>query len=287
MIGLITVLFVAIVALSVAWRKFNKVADGFLGVESVKPAPKATNLVQSDTPVAHVEQQPTTAPVVSVAAEPEIVASPLVVKHLNQGRATLILRYRARKKACTAHLIIWSGAKRRRIQDSYYDLGIIARERVDGWVVDEFMALAQAKLIELQNAARKTRKVKVADVEPVVATVQQEALQNVEAPEPEVVSSASPETKLKKFPSVYRGIITEIGMMTQNKNGADFNIFGVRYRTLEGLEDAVFGANLRIALQDAKAGVGDSVEILKIGRKTVEEGRAPMNLFTVAKIASA
>lgn len=56
---------------------------------------------------------------------------------------------------------------------------------------------------------------------------------------------------------------------------------------LEGIEDAVFGANLRGALREANATIGDSVEILKIGRKTIDSKKAPMNLFKVAKLAAA
>ena len=54
-----------------------------------------------------------------------------------------------------------------------------------------------------------------------------------------------------------------------------------------GIEDAVFGANLRGALRDVEASIGDSVEILKIGRKTIDPTKAPMNLFKVAKLAAA
>ncbi len=102
---------------------------------------------------------------------------------------------------------------------------------------------------------------------------------------PVVVEDTPPESiKLKRFPSVYRGIIKEIGMMTQNKDGREFETFGVRFKTQEGVVDAVFGVNLREALRDAKADVGDQVEILKIGRKTITKGKAPMNLFKIAKL---
>src|SRR5574337_1322308 len=98
-----------------------------------------------------------------------------------------------------------------------------------------------------------------------------------------VVEESPPESiKLKRFPSVYRGVITEVGMMMQSKDSREFETFGVRYRTQEGIVEAVFGANLRTALQEANAAVGDEVEILKIGRKTIEKGKAPMNLFNQA-----
>jgi hypothetical protein len=40
-------------------------------------------------------------------------------------------------------------------------------------------------------------------------------------------------------------------------------------------------------MESAKVSVGDYVEILKIGRKTVEKGKAPMNLYQIAKIDAA
>jgi len=232
----------------------------------------------------------------AVLEREEVVASPLIVRELNKGKVTMLVRYRARKQACTAHLIIWSGAKRNRIQDSYYDLGVIPGDMVTEEVIQSFMALAMSRMEELQNAGRRTRKAKTEQtkqqevVQQEVAAVDQSVVVpavSVEgAVQPSVVVEDSPPEliRLKKFPSVYRGVITEIGMMPQNKNGEYFTVFGVRYLTSEGIEDAVFGANLRIAIREAQAGIGDKVEILKIGRKTVETGKAPMNLFKVAKL---
>ncbi|MBK7422513.1 MAG: hypothetical protein IPJ48_05120 [Propionivibrio sp.] len=168
-------------------------------------------------------------------------------------------------------------------------MGVIAKDKVDDDVVKDFLKRARERLDELVTAGKRTRKKKTLAV-----TLQGEGVPEEHPDEqPVATDSAAMDvdptpalaTQLKKFPSVYRGIITEAGMMTQERNGAQFNIYGVRYRTQDGLEDAVFGANLKIALREAMAGVGDTVEILKIGRKTIEKGKAPMNLFKVAKIA--
>ena len=208
----------------------------------------------------------------------EIVPSPLIVREMGT-KATLLVRYRARKKAWTAHLIVWSGAKRRRISDSYYDLGFLQAEQPEE---SSLICLAQAKLDELAQAGKRKRKEVKLEEAPVVAAPLQETVA------PTIVDDDSlPErVQRKKFPSVYRGIITEIGMMKQSKDGREFETFGVRYRSPEGIIDAIFGANLRVALSEARAGIGDSVEILKIGRKTVEKGKAPMNLFQVTKVAA-
>lgn len=263
----------------------------FMGLP--KPALRKVDAKQDDRQQDVTMQQEEA---LAVLAREEVVASPLIVRELNKGKVTMLVRYRARKQACTAHLIIWSGAKRNRIQDSYYDLGVIPGDTVTEEVIQSFMALAISRMEELQNAGRRTRKAKAEQkqqqevVQQEVAVVVQPAIVPAvsveDAVQPTVVVEDSPpeSIRLRKFPSVYRGIITEIGMMPHNKGGEDFTVFGVRYRTSEGIEDAVFGANLRIAIREAQAGIGDKVEILKIGRKTVEAGKAPMNLFKVAKL---
>ncbi len=257
-----------------------------------------------------VQQQMDAAPVSS--EREQVTASPLFVRHLND-MATLMVRYRHRKQACTAHLIVWSGSKRKGYSDSYFDLGLIEGQELTEQVIEQSLALAKQQLVDLaEKGKRKRRESKkqkqeaaaVAEVvvaeaavsEVVVAEVAEAPAdvaivaatevveQKAEVP-PLVVEDTPPESiKLRKFPSVYRSIIKEIGMMTQNKDGREFETFGVRFETQEGIVDAVFGVNLREALRDAKADVGDQVEILKIGRKTITKGKAPMNLFKIAKL---
>lgn len=225
----------------------------------------------------------------------EYTVSPLVVHHLSD-KATLLLRHRRKKEVSTAHLIVWSGAKRRTIQDSYYDLGIIPGAELSEQVVEQFVAMARQRLEELAVGGRRQRREAKVSEAPVVQVVDPVPAEVVAAPplvgkveEPTVtVDETPPEAvKLRKFPSVHRGVIQEIGMMPQTKGGREFTTFGVRFTTAEGYPDAVFGANLREALRQAGAGVGDTVEILKIGRKTISKDKAPMNLFTVAKIGPA
>ena len=240
--------------------------------------------VEKDLPVDVPEQTET---VEKHEERQEISPTPLIVRHLSD-KATLLVRYRARKKASTAHLIVWSGAKRKGISDSYYDLGLAQDREPDDEVIDEFIALAKERINELaQQGKRKRKATSAATAEPQVVVVEAVLQDEPVVPAPVVhdVEDTPPESiRLRKFPSVYRGIITEVGMMQQSKNGNEFTTFGVRYRTPEGIEDAVFGANLRVALKEARADIGDAVEILKIGRKTVDPQKAPMNLFKVAKL---
>ena len=247
-------------------------------------------------PEVEVPPQPQYAPV--FMEREEVVAKPLIVRDLTD-KATLLVRHRMTKRACTAHLIIWSGAMRKSISDSYYDLGVIEAAEPSDTIVEEFVAMAKERLNELaQEGKRKRRRKVVEEVkqEEVVATTVIPCQGNsglgvteqVIEPPSVVVEDSPPESiRMRKFPSVYRGVITDIGMMEQSKNGSEFSTFGVRYRTPEGIEDAVFGANLRGALREANASIGDTVEILKIGRKTIDPKKAPMNLFKVAKLAAA
>ena len=247
-----------------------------------------------------VQQQMDAAPVSS--EREQVTASPLFVRHLTD-MATLMVRYRHRKQACTAHLIVWSGAKRKGYSDSYFDLGLIEGQELTEQVIEQALALAKQQLVDLAEKGKRKRRESKKQKQEAAAVAEVAVAEVAEAPAdvavvadpvvveqkaevtPVVVEDTPPESiKLKKFPSVYRGIIKEIGMMTQNKDGREFETFGVRFETQEGIVDAVFGVNLREALRDAKADVGDQVEILKIGRKTITKGKAPMNLFKIAKL---
>lgn len=230
----------------------------------------------------------------------EVTASPMLVRQIGD-KATLIVRHRARKKACTGLLLIWSGAKRKRISDSFYDLGIIQAGEATEEVVEEFMALSVARLNELATAGRKKRKAVAVEAQaveqqavaaPVAASTSVEtapatSVEDTVQPAVEVDDTPRESVKLKKFPDLFRGIIKEVGMMKQNKNDREFDTFGVVIETQEGIVEAVFGAHLRTALREANVSVGDAVEILKIGRKTITKGKAPMNLYQVAKLQKA
>lgn len=247
-----------------------------------------------------VQQQMDAAPVSS--EREQVTASPLFVRHLTD-MATLMVRYRHRKQACTAHLIVWSGSKRKGYSDSYFDLGLIEGQELTEQVIEQALALAKQQLVDLAEKGKRKRRESKKQKQEAAAIAEVTVAEVAEAPAdvavvaapvvveqkaevtPVVMEDTPPESiKLKKFPSVYRGIIKEIGMMTQNKDGREFETFGVRFETQEGIVDAVFGVNLREALRDAKADVGDQVEILKIGRKTITKGKAPMNLFKIAKL---
>ena len=217
----------------------------------------------------------------------EIVPKPFIVKHFNDGKATLMMRHRASKNACTASLIVWSGKKKRRIEDSYYDLGMRTADGIGEEIIEEFVQLAKQKLDELKPQGRKKRTQKTeGEMEQSFAPeVPSEAGKGSSTVAIEANEKPEPAIKIRKFPSVYRGRIIEAGIMPRAIGNETIEMYGVRYKTAEGVDDVVWGANLKTELRDAHAVVGDDVEILKIGRKTVGEGKAPMNLYKVCKIA--
>ena len=223
----------------------------------------------------------------------EIEAKPLVVRHLNAGNATLMVRHRPRMKGCTAHLVIWSGKKKRRIEDSYYDLGVIKADGIGDDIVEEFLRLAREKIGGLTaSGKRKLRQKKKSTAKATTETsseapAQSQVGQPAENDAVTVEEDRKSAIKMKRFPSVYRGVVLEMGMMPRAVNGREIACFGVRYQTAEGVVGVVWGTQLRTALRDAKAGPGDEVEIIKVGRQILEEGKAPMNLYRVARIKQA
>ena len=285
-------LVIIVAAARVLWR--------FYPYRQVVVEEDSREVVAPETQPEAVQQQMDAAPVSS--EREQVTASPLFVRHLTD-MATLMVRYRHRKQACTAHLIVWSGSKRKGYSDSYFDLGLIEGQELTEQVIEQALALAKQQLVDLAEKGKRKRRESKKQKQEAAAVAEVAVAEVAEAPAdvavvaapvvveqkaevtPVVVEDTPPESiKLKKFPSVYRGIIKEIGMMTQNKDGREFETFGVRFETQEGIVDAVFGVNLREALRDAKADVGDQVEILKIGRKTITKGKAPMNLFKIAKL---
>lgn len=236
--------------------------------------------------------------------QPEVELDQLVVRELNNGLATLLMRERTRFGKCTAHLIVWAGKRRKGkkvlVEDSHYDLGFVDGADLKEEVIALFVASATTKLGELVvEGMKKQRRKKDAPAAESPATADvTEAVIVQAASTPEVVAqpqqaavaieeNVKPEAaiKLRRYPSVFRGKVLEMGLMPRNTGGEDFKCYGVRYRTPEGVEDVVWGVNLRTAFHEAGASVNDEVEILKIGRKTVEEGKAPMNMYKVTKLS--
>lgn len=275
-IDMLLALGMAVVILTTFWYVFLRPLD----TVSLDGVPEAGN-DEPSLPLA----KPVAATLVEKQSDPQEPA-PLIARYLSD-KCTLLVRHRPDRKCCTAHMIIWAGSKKK-LRDSYYDLAVLEDVEPTDAVLDQCMALAKAKVKELAEAGKQKReaaKLARLHAQAAVSVVEPQPTETVTESSSVTVEDTPPETvKLRTFPSVSRGIITEIGMMMQSKDGKEFETYGVRFRTPNGIEDAVYGANLRLALQAAHAEVGDSVEILKIGRKTIDPNKAPMNLFQVKKL---
>lgn len=234
----------------------------------------------------------------------DLVPDRMVVQTLEQGKATVFIRERSRLGSCTGHMIVWAGKRRKgrkiMVEDSHYDLGYLEGATLDDMKIYSFREAAKEKLAQLvaegmekqrrKKAAKQTESVVSGEeIDQPVVTGEASMVEVAKPSEPSNVvieENAKPEPaiKVKRFPSVFRGTVLEMGMLPKSGRDGDFMCYGVRYLTPEGVEDIVWGVNLRTAFSDAKAKVGDEVEILKIGRKTVDEGKAPMNMYQVKKL---
>lgn len=233
----------------------------------------------------------------ALAESSEIIPDKLIVKEIQAGLGTLLVRERSKARMASGQLIVWASEKKKkrrklmRLQDGFYDLGLLPATQIDDKVVDEFLHMA-------------INQIRVLKGEPELPAVEvQEEMQSEAAPVPEMAQEAAQEAaqplvsvedndaqegaiKLKRRPMVSRGKLIEAGVMTNHKNGGEeFRCYGVRFMTPEGVEDELWGRDLQRQLKIAGANVGDNVEILKLGRKTVEKGKAPMNLYRVTKLS--
>ena len=239
-----------------------KVESSPLDVEEVSPEERACDLV----------------PVVEQSAEIEFQPEPLIVKHLDEGRSTLLIRRRERRGVVTGQLLVWSGAKRKKVQDSLYDLGVIKAAQATDEVIERFVADALNMLFDLKNAGRRRKKEQRAGAieEVVVAQVDR-------SEQPPVVADESLKGS-HSFPDVYRGVITSMGFAPRSHGDRTIEAFGITYLSEDGEKLDLTGSHLRTALKEAGAEEGDKVEIVKVGKKTMGKGLSPMQLFRVAKI---
>lgn len=217
--------------------------------------------------------------------------TPYVLEHMitrelnwNKGEQTLIMRERRRQNCYTGHLIIWSGRKKRaKFKDCYFDLGVISLDDGNsvGEVVAAFIDTAKEVLRNLPETRTRRKSVKTDQEAKAASELSPKAHQEpaAVAAQPVAPEAAHGTVKLKPFPAIFRGVIEEMG----HRLKGDASVYGVLLTTDEGKQDELFGSALEEALRCANAGLGDHVEIIKTGRKFIEKGKAPMNLFTVSK----
>lgn len=247
------------------------------------------------------------APMASLAEKPDFTPSPLVVRDLDDHKATLLVRYRQRRKQATAHLIVWAGKRKRNMQDSYYDLVTQSADSLSEEIIEKFVDAAMCKLDELKEAGKRNRQAKpsavAATIEtPVLVLPVSEMIDKFvdtsldQMDERRLASRAEPSTagigdgagvvKLRKYPNSVEGIYLESGMLPNDNAGKP--TYGIKLRNpVSGIEIVRYGVHLKLAIEEAKAKPGDLVKVDKVGRKTMDADRAPMNLYEVVVLESA
>jgi hypothetical protein len=215
----------------------------------------------------------------------------LLVRHL-ADKATVMIRPKREPGGFTGSMIVWRGKKTRKgYTDVQYDLGIITTSAPHYEAAEQFLLLAKEKLEELaaKGVSRRTKKEKAEIAAPVVSpegqgTCPDENVLDTEDQPDDAPAITEPAIRLRRFRNVFCGVITEIGMMERCKDGKMFEVFGIRLRTQEGVVEELYGIHLQTVLRAARASIGDQVEIIKVGYKDFNNGKAPMNLYQLAKL---
>lgn len=90
--------------------------------------------------------------------------------------------------------------------------------------------------------------------------------------------------KLLAKPIVTKGELVRASKMAKEGAEPGKTVYGAIVRKDDGTETTLWGAGLKTEIAKAGAKVGDQLEIIKLGRKTIEEGKGPMNVYKVTKL---
>lgn len=235
----------------------------------------------------------------------QVGADPIVSISRNWGNgteATVVLRAHPEKKLVTVQLIVWASkpaktrrSKPKRVQQLYVELGVLPACRITENEVSLAMEMAEAKLREAGLTGLPTAKKAEAaaaietphGAEVTGAHMTTSGELSVPGAEVPTVQADAKETgvKMKRYPSLYRGVVLELGMMPRKtEDEGTVQLYGVKVRTDCDAEDIAWGSDLKRAFSDAQAGPGDYVEIVKVGRRLMQPGKAPKNLYRVQKV---
>lgn len=201
----------------------------------------------------------------------------LPVVSTDLGQAATLFVEQLEQGLVSANLVLWKPSEDKtgvRTQDKQLSLCMFPGSKIEHQMIDDAVALAQAKLASL-------RVDEVVDPTTAPATFEAQASNDSVMAAPQ---AADQNVKLFKMPQVSRGTIIEMGKMDRPRGDATIRMYGVKFRTEDGSIGEQWGDNLRTELRAADAKVGDVVEIIKLGRKTIEAGKAPMSLYKVTKL---
>ncbi len=167
---------------------------------------------------------------------PRIVTGSSVIREL--GQATLFVHQRE-EEGVSAHMIVWhpvASETEIRVQDAHVALCMFPGGRIEHQMIEDALALAQAKLATLKTTPEVAEEVAPAK------------------------ASADPAIKLRKVPVLYRGTILQMGNMPRTQEGdKTITMYGVKYSGDDGAEDTIWGVHLRRELKAVGAGVCDRV----------------------------
>lgn len=92
--------------------------------------------------------------------------------------------------------------------------------------------------------------------------------------------------KQKRSMKVWVGKFLQEGFMQRAIQDKVVKHFGVKIQDRSGVEDHAWGVDLKRALSEADVKVGDTIRITLLGKRIVEEGKNPMNCYSIEKLAA-
>lgn len=161
-----------------------------------------------------------------------------------------------------------------------FSLGDLPGSRIEDALVHEAMRLARAAIRGEEAIPAPVPLEKAAPMPDAV-------LEEIKLLMPLVLEQQAAESGAMKAlakPFVVKGELLRASKMAKDGATDGKTVYGAIVRQDDGKETTLWGAGLKVEI--AKAGVkpGDQVEIIKLGRKTIEEGKAPMNVYKVSKL---
>jgi hypothetical protein len=202
---------------------------------------------------------------------------PAVIKKRDVNKnTTLVLKFYVAQGIVQRRLYLWNKKK-----DHIRDLGDLRlpagfKLEDDREIFAESMLDARKKLEEIyqpkpgqQQAAPKK-------------TASSESLQDAAGKG----AGADGAEKQKKSMKVWVGRFLQEGFMQRAIQDKVVKHFGVTIRDQSGNEDHAWGVDLKRALSEADVKVGDTIRITLIGKKVMEEGKNPMNCYSIERLAA-
>jgi len=204
-----------------------------------------------------------------------------------QNAATICLRRYPRRGVVRGALLIFG--KLPKGFPSIYDLGNVNSDRFAPELLQHFTDLGKRQILKLSRAGQIRRKEGVPTLSqrvrelppiPYVDPVEDEAETARELEE-----AGNKVFRFRPSSKVYRGELIYMGEMPKDSNGKRVLVHGVKLKTEDGKEECCYGIDLKEAVRKAHVGLGDLVEVVKVGSRIISEGKAPMNIWNISRVS--